>query len=86
MNKPLSTIGANVRAELARHGKSQSALAQVLGIAQPGVSKRLAGTVEFGAGELIKVATFLGVPVSSFYVGTDQEDSRTDAVGPQAVR
>lgn len=57
-------IGANVRAEMARRGVSQTALADQLGITQTGVSTRLRGKVAFNVDELAAVAAVLEVPVT----------------------
>lgn len=62
---PNAEIGANVRAELARAGRTQSDLAYFLGLAQPNVSRRLRGEVEFSASELLRTAAFLGVPATT---------------------
>lgn len=57
-------IGKNVRAELVRQGLGQDALAEMLGISQPQISKRLAGSIGFEAAELVWVAEALRVPVA----------------------
>lgn len=56
-------IGQNVKAEMIRAGKGQDVLAEVLGVSQPQISKRLAGTIGFEAAELVRIAAELGVPV-----------------------
>jgi transcriptional regulator with XRE-family HTH domain len=58
-------VGGNVRAELARAGKTQAWLAGVLGLSQQVVSERLRGRVAFDVDELTKVAGALGVPVAA---------------------
>jgi transcriptional regulator with XRE-family HTH domain len=55
-----------VRAELARHGVSQTDIAEVLGVSQAAVSRRLSGRVEFTLDELRLIAERLGVPLSTF--------------------
>jgi transcriptional regulator with XRE-family HTH domain len=60
---PASTVGANVRAEMARRGITQATLAQHLGISQAQVSKRLSGAIAFDVNELHGVAGFLGVSI-----------------------
>jgi len=57
-------IGDNVRAELARLGLRHDDLAKILGISQPQVTKRLAGTIGFEAAELVRIAAELNVPVA----------------------
>lgn len=56
-------VGANVRAELARRGKTQAWLAGVLGSSQQSVSSRLRGEVAFDVDELAAVAAALEVDV-----------------------
>lgn len=56
-------VAANVRAELARHNRSQTDLGQALGRSQPYVSRRLSGKVAFGVDEVESIAAWLGVPV-----------------------
>jgi transcriptional regulator with XRE-family HTH domain len=63
-------VAANVRAELARHGRSQGDLGQALSRSQPYVSRRLSGKVAFGVDEVEQIATWLGVPVSAL-IGQD---------------
>ena len=57
-------VGANIRAELARQRKTQAQLADVWGLNQASVSKRMAGTVPVDVNEVAKVADWLGVPMS----------------------
>lgn len=62
---PAARTGANVRAEMARRGISQTALAKSLGLSQPSVSARLRGATPFDINELSAVAHFLGVPLGA---------------------
>lgn len=57
-------IGQNVKAELIRLGLGQEKVADLLGISQPQVSKRIAGSIGFEAAELVKIAEGLGIPVA----------------------
>lgn len=57
-------IGSNVRAELARLGFGQDRLAELLGISQPQISKRLAGVIGFEAAELVRIAADLDIPLA----------------------
>lgn len=57
----LEGVLRNVRAEMARHGLTQSQLGECLGMSQVGVSKRLRGVVPLSVPELLAVATFLHV-------------------------
>lgn len=59
-------VATEVRAEVARQNVTQYDLADVLGMAQPSVSRRLAGKHPFDTDELDKLAAFFGVPVDRF--------------------
>ena len=61
---PSATVGANVRAEMARRKVPQREVADLLNLPQASVSKRLAGEVPWRITELTKVADFLDVPVA----------------------
>lgn len=67
---PTAVVGANVKAEMARRGVSQTTLAAVLGVTQPQVSARLRGVVAFNVNELHAVADFLGVPIEALLDGS----------------
>jgi transcriptional regulator with XRE-family HTH domain len=58
-------VAATVRAEVARRRITQSQIAEVLGLSQMAVSRRLSGAVPFDVEELGKVAALLGVPAST---------------------
>lgn len=58
-----ASIGANVRAELARRGIPQVEISRIIGISQRQVSARILGQVGFEAKELLLIAKELGVPV-----------------------
>jgi predicted transcriptional regulator len=60
-------IGDNVRAEMGRRRRSQDWLADVLGLSQPQVSKRLVGRIGFEARELVLIAEALEVPTNAFF-------------------
>lgn len=60
-------IGANVRAEMSRHGVTQAAVAERTGLPQSAVSRRLQGRTPWTAAELSQVADLLGVPVGTLY-------------------
>ena len=60
-----TNLAANIRAELARNGKTQADLAELLGITRQGVSQRLLGRVDFRLRELSLIADFLGVTVTA---------------------
>ena len=58
-------VGGNVRAELARAGKTQAWLADAIGISQQSVSDRLRGKSPFDVNELARVADALGLDAAS---------------------
>lgn len=67
-------IAQEVRAEMARQDKTQDEMSAVLDIDQAAISLRLRGRRSFRAEELVKIAAWLGVPVSKFMVeATDVE-------------
>lgn len=60
---PTSRVAGNVRAELARQGRTRRELAAALGVDEHRVGKRTRGLVPFTADEIVGVARFLGVTV-----------------------
>ena len=58
---PVQRVADEVRGELARQHRTQTDLAEVLGIKQSAVSRRLTGVVPFDVAELAIVAAYLGV-------------------------
>lgn len=61
---PTAQTGKNVRAEMARAGVTQAALAKVLGLSQAAVSARLLGKTPFDINELTTIAATLDIPLS----------------------
>lgn len=57
-------VAANVRAELARRGRSATNLAASIGMSQSAMARRLAGQIAFDVNDLGAVATELDVPLS----------------------
>ena len=55
------TIARNLSGELARHRKTQAALAKELGMSEKTVSERLGGKGSFNTEQLEKTATMLGM-------------------------
>ena len=55
------TIARKLRGELARHRKTQAALAKELGMSEKTVSERLRGKGAFDTDQLEKTATMLGM-------------------------
>ena len=64
-NSPSQQVAANVRAELGRHRRTQTAVGQHLGLSQTAVSRRLTGAIPFDVNELHLLATWLDVPVGT---------------------
>lgn len=60
-------VGANVRAELARHQKTQADLAQRLGISAQTAGWRVSGDKPFTAVEVAIVARWLNVDISALF-------------------
>jgi len=58
------TIARNLSGELARHRKTQAALAKELGMSEKTVSERLRGKGAFDTEQLEKTATMLGMSIS----------------------
>jgi transcriptional regulator with XRE-family HTH domain len=56
-------VAATVRAELARHDRTQQDLAHALGLSQQSVSRRLSGQLALDTNEIQAIAEFLGIPV-----------------------
>lgn len=59
------TTGANVKAEMARRGVTQTDLADRLGMKQSALSKRLRGVISLNIDELTEIAKVLDVPLSA---------------------
>lgn len=62
------TVGSSVRAELARHDKTQRDLAACLGLTEHTVGKRLSGESSFDVVELARVAKWLNVDAAVFKI------------------
>ncbi len=57
-------VAQEVRANMARRGRTQSDIATALGISQTAISRRLSGSVPWDVNELELVATALDVPLA----------------------
>lgn len=64
---PNGGVAAEVRALLGRHRDTQAHLAHVLGIAQPTLSRKLNGEVQFSIPQLKTIADHYKVPLSSLF-------------------
>ena len=67
INSGAQRVGRNVRVALVEHGTTQQDIAQVLGLVQSGVTRRLLGEVCFRADELLAIAEHLGVDPGRFF-------------------
>lgn len=63
-HQPHEAIAAEIRAEMARRKVSQVKIAALLDISQVGVSRRLRGETPLDVNELVKIADYLGVPIT----------------------
>lgn len=63
--------GANIKAEMARRGVTQTGLAARLDITQSALSKRLRGVISLNVDELAAIADALDVPVSTLLAGVE---------------
>lgn len=68
---PTARLGRNVRAEMARRGLSQMALASRLGVTQAAVSRRLRGETPIDIDELVKIASHLNLTIDVLLEGVD---------------
>jgi hypothetical protein len=59
-------IAAEVRAEVARQGKTLNEVAEILATDKGAVSRRMWGQRSFRVEELSTIADWLGVPVAQF--------------------
>lgn len=66
---PSATTGANVRAEMARQGVTQMALARKIGLSQAAISARIKGRTPFDINELSQIAEVLDVPLDALLAG-----------------
>lgn len=63
------TLGANIKAEMARRGATQEQLAELLGVSQGQVSRRLNGEITFNVVEVDQIATWLRVEITDLVAG-----------------
>lgn len=74
----VATVAANVRAESARRGVSQSDLAQALGVNQSTISHRWRGIREWSLSEIEAVAHYLRTTTSTL-LRSEEELPRLDS-------
>lgn len=66
-NSPSHTVAVNVRAEMARRNHTQATLAQLIGMRQQSLSRRLSGQTEFTIDELARVAAALECGIADLF-------------------
>ena len=65
-------VGRNIRIYRLQKGLTQTILADELGLTFQQVQKYEKGTNRVGSGRLLKIATFLDVPVTALFKGSDE--------------
>jgi transcriptional regulator with XRE-family HTH domain len=65
-------VGSRVRMRRIMLGMSQEKLGEALGLTFQQVQKYEKGTNRVGSGRLLKIAIFLGVPVTALFRGSDE--------------
>lgn len=65
MAETSSLVSRNVRAEIARAGRTQTSVASAIGVPRHHWQRRIRGVVDWRVGELFQIATVLGVPLSA---------------------
>ena len=66
-------VADQVRIEMFRRGTTQRQIAEILGLSQTQVSRRLQGLVELRLSELERIAAAMGVPVAVLLPATGGE-------------
>lgn len=79
-NTPTAQVAANVRAEIARAGRTQTDVAERLHMTQSALSKRLNGRIPFDINEISAISAELGVPMSALVKATATTDPAQAAV------
>src|SRR5215813_439830 len=65
-------VGRNIRIYRLQKGLTQTELADELGLTFQQVQKYEKGTNRVGSGRLLKIATFLNIPVTALFKGSDE--------------
>lgn len=72
MSNHVRCVRGNLAAEIGRRDLTQARVAQLAGLTQDGLSRRMSGQVEFRLSELVRLAEVLNVPFSTLVEGMDQ--------------
>ncbi|GAA3278528.1 helix-turn-helix transcriptional regulator [Nesterenkonia halobia] len=75
-------IAANVRAEVGRKNLSNLEVASCLGVSRGALSKRMTGMTDWKTGELVLLASILGVKFSQITEGIDDADELNHGGNP----
>ncbi len=73
-------VARNVRAELARRSVAQAELAPAIGMTAASLNRRLKGHTSLSVPELVKIATFLQVPLESLFEPLPEQFELVEAV------
>lgn len=65
--KQPNSVAANLRAEIARHQRRQADLADIWGISEMAVSRRVNGFVPISAEQAAQAAEWLGMDVADLF-------------------
>lgn len=68
---PSATVAANVRAEAARYGFTNFALADASSLHRLTLGRRMSGRSPFTIDEIVAIARALGVPLHTLLVGIE---------------
>jgi transcriptional regulator with XRE-family HTH domain len=80
-------VGRNIRICRLQKGLTQTELADELGLTFQQVQKYEKGTNRVGSGRLLRIATFLGVPVTALFRGSDElADTDKQSIFDQLAR
>jgi transcriptional regulator with XRE-family HTH domain len=80
-------VGRNIRIYRLQRGLTQTELADQLELTFQQVQKYEKGTNRVGSGRLLKIATFLGVPVTALFKGSDEmEDTDKQSIFDQLAK
>jgi hypothetical protein len=61
----VQVVARNIRVEAARRHVSLTTVATAIDLGQPALSRRMGGTVEWSLAEVLAVARYFGVPLST---------------------
>lgn len=80
-------VGRNIRIYRLQRGLTQTELADQLDLTFQQVQKYEKGTNRVGSGRLLKIATFLGVPITALFKGSDEvEDTDKQSIFDQLAK